>query len=119
MAASRYREDPQKRRVRRLAWIERTRDLLRSRYNHRCSYPGCGSFFKLEFAHVKPTGLCSRGRGRIERLLDVLKNPDCYTLMCKYCHKKYDSEQWKRRQQELEARIAAAVESAYREEVPF
>ncbi len=46
----------------------------------------CGSREKLEFAHTKPTALNGRGRGKSRRLLDILKHPDCYTLLCHTCH---------------------------------
>lgn len=44
----------------------------------------------LEFAHIKPTGLCGRGRGLRNRYFDILRNPDCYQLMCSACHKWMD-----------------------------
>ena len=44
----------------------------------------------LEFAHISPTNLNGQGRGSNKRRLDVLKNKDKYTLLCKSCHKKYD-----------------------------
>lgn len=44
----------------------------------------------LEFAHVKPTKLSGQGRGFYARYRDVLKNPDCYRLMCCDCHKRFD-----------------------------
>ena len=46
-------------------------------------YIVCGSIEDLEFAHVKPTELSGRGRGRKERYYDILRNPDSYALVCK------------------------------------
>lgn len=46
----------------------------------------------VEFAHVKPTGLDGPGRGMERRYRDVLKNPDCYRVLCKECHRKADRE---------------------------
>lgn len=50
----------------------------------------------LEFAHVKPTGLCGQGRGLRTRFRDILRNPDCYELLCAKCHRKMDRERWTR-----------------------
>jgi hypothetical protein len=113
------REKRERAYARRQRWIHKLRARLRDRYKSRCNYPGCVSRQKLEFAHLKPTSLFGRSRGRIERLLDVLRNPGCYILMCKYCHRRYDAEQIRARKEELDKRIQAAVESAYKEEVPF
>ena len=41
---------------------------------------------RLEFAHIKPTGLNGRSRGFERRYLDVLRHPDCYMPACKKCH---------------------------------
>ena len=51
----------------------------------------CGDDNDLEFAHIRPTGLNGKGRGYNERVLDVLRNPDAYRLLCKRCHKRFDS----------------------------
>ena len=50
----------------------------------------CGTTSKLEFAHKEETELSGRGRGRKERVYDVIKNPDKYRLLCEDCHKDYD-----------------------------
>lgn len=44
----------------------------------------------LEFAHVRHTGLCGRGRGMTERIMDIRKHPECYLLLGKECHKEVD-----------------------------
>jgi hypothetical protein len=46
----------------------------------------CGHTFKLQFAHLKPTGLSGRGRGKWQRMRDVKKHPDAYRLLCWKCH---------------------------------
>ena len=46
---------------------------------------------KLEFAHIKPTGLNGMGRGKTIRMHDIIKNKDCYALMGQVCHRRYDS----------------------------
>lgn len=40
----------------------------------------------LQFAHIKPTGLSGRGRGLRHRYFDIVRNPDCYALLCNRCH---------------------------------
>ena len=44
----------------------------------------------LEFAHIKPTGLSGRARGRTETLKDIIKNPDSYKRLCYDCHRAFD-----------------------------
>jgi hypothetical protein len=54
---------------------------------------GKGLMFKLEFAHVKPTGLTGlngRGRGQTQRYYDIKNNPDAYELLCNSCHLEFD-----------------------------
>ena len=70
-------------------WIRKKLTELIDIYGGKCMV--CGSEENLEFAHVKPTELSGRGRGRKERYYDVKYNPDCYCLMCEDCHKYYDS----------------------------
>jgi hypothetical protein len=50
-------------------------------------------FYPLEFAHIQETKLKGKGRGRKERIWDVIKNPWCYMLMCKDCHKWFDKSE--------------------------
>lgn len=50
----------------------------------------CGTVSGLEFAHKEPMELDGWGRGRKERVYDVMKNPNKYRLLCKDCHKEYD-----------------------------
>jgi len=69
---------------------ERATAIVAGLWKGRCQK--CGELNDvLEFAHVQPTGLSGMGRGLTERYLDVLKNPECYALMCKPCHKEYDN----------------------------
>jgi hypothetical protein len=58
---------------------KRARDL----FGNRCA---CGATEELQFAHVRPTGLCGMGRGLTHRYLDVLKHPKHYKLECRPCH---------------------------------
>lgn len=50
----------------------------------------CGNEF-LEFAHVKPTRLSGSGRGKINRLIDIKNNRECYLLIGRFCHRLYDN----------------------------
>lgn len=78
-------------------------DELRAHFGGRCERCGAndsgvaywnGPRRPLEFAHVKPTGLCGQGRGLKNRFLDVLRNPDCYRLLCSRCHRLLDMRKW-------------------------
>lgn len=51
----------------------------------------CGSTYRLEFAHIRPTGLVGPGRGYNERVLDVMRNPKSYRLLCHNCHVRLDT----------------------------
>jgi len=71
-------------------WIVEAFNKLRELYGGECAI--CGSKERLEFAHVKPTELEGRGRGRKERYYDISSNPDCYMLLCHWCHREHDDE---------------------------
>ena len=49
-----------------------------------CQWQGCTATAPsaLDFAHLKDTNLNGWGRGRKERLKDVQRHPDAYTLLC-------------------------------------
>ena len=51
----------------------------------------CGSQNNLEFAHLKPTKLKGTGRGLKYRYLDIIRNLNSYTLLCKQCHTEMDN----------------------------
>lgn len=50
----------------------------------------CGWGLQLEFAHLKPTGVNGRGRGRSRRYHDIRAHPECYVLMCHDHHLEFD-----------------------------
>lgn len=50
----------------------------------------CGTSKSLEFAHLEPTKLKGRGRGSHHRRLDVVKNKEKYTVLCRLCHWRFD-----------------------------
>ena len=40
----------------------------------------------LEFAHLKPTRVYGRGRGRCQRYHDIKNHPESYALLCRHHH---------------------------------
>lgn len=71
-------------------------DELRAEFGGRCVDGPAGCRGPLEFAHVKPTGMCGRGRGLIGRYHDIKRNRDCYALRCRRHHRRYDDAHWER-----------------------
>ena len=59
----------------------------------RVSDVACDRRWRLQFAHVKPTPILavSRGRGRADRYHDIKRHPECYRLLCWWCHYQFDS----------------------------
>lgn len=45
---------------------------------------------RLEFAHLRPTGLAGRSRGWERRVADVRNHPFDYALLCPPCHRHFD-----------------------------
>lgn len=60
--------------------------------NKRLAWRPRRRIWNLEFAHVKPTGLSGEGRGLRQRYMDIKRNPECYALLCWFCHKKRDNK---------------------------
>lgn len=71
-------------------WYRSKRRQLIEQFGGRCSRDGCRSRSRLELAHVKPTPLRGRGRGFNDRVLDVLRHPDAYVLLCRRHHLEFD-----------------------------
>lgn len=69
-------------------WIKRAFKKLRKAFGGACRI--CGSTEKLQFAHLEPTNVKGRGRGRKERYYDIKNNPDSYILLCEPCHRTLD-----------------------------
>lgn len=75
--------------------IRKRKDDLIKQFGGKCV--NCGTTENLQFAHIKETNLNGMGRGRKERYYDVLKNPNCYILLCggesgrNGCHEAYDN----------------------------
>lgn len=74
-------------------YLDNLQARLYARYGAKCGAEGCGVFVDLQFAHLKPTGLRGRSRGKRSRLLDVLRNPDSYALFCKFHHELFNGRQ--------------------------
>lgn len=73
-------------------WIRQVFNDLKADRGGKCEIPGCEETEDLEFAHVQPTDLGGRGRGRKERYYDIKNNPDSYRLLCKGHHRDHDDE---------------------------
>lgn len=69
-------------------WIKRRRKRLLEEWGGECLF--CGSKENLQFAHLKETSVKGWGRGRKERIYDVIHNPDSYVLLCCKNHKELD-----------------------------
>jgi hypothetical protein len=77
---------------------------LRAEWGGRCHCSGCDECrrgpegpcarrWRLHFAHVRPTPILAtrRGRGRADRYHDIKRHPECYRLLCCWCHRQFDS----------------------------
>jgi hypothetical protein len=64
---------------------------LREEMGGRCAIESEYCEGQLEFAHISPTTVSGMGRGRKERLYDILRNKECYTLLCHAHHEQYDA----------------------------
>lgn len=74
-------------------WYKKKLIELREVFGNKCSMCPEGespSPEKLGFAHIAPTGLKGVGRGRNNRVLDIMKNMDKYTLLCRKHHAEFD-----------------------------
>lgn len=66
---------------------------LRRRFGGRCvdRDKGLGDCSgRLEFSHLKPTGVQGRGRGRADRYHDILRNVAAFALRCVRHHRRFD-----------------------------
>ena len=70
-------------------WVRRQRRRLIESFGGCCW--ACKTKKNLEFAHKRPTNVKGLGRGSYVRVIDVVKNPKCYVLLCKRCHRRYDA----------------------------
>ena len=72
----------------RKAWFDQKWQELFDEHGGECTL--CPAKTDLEFAHLEPTGLQGRGRGKMKRYYDIKKNPKKYALLCAGCHSKFD-----------------------------
>ena len=75
-------------------WIKERMKKLREERGNVCSMKSeycCG---QLEFAHIAPTTVSGMGRGRKERVYDIIKNPKSYILLCHKHHNEYDANEY-------------------------
>src|SRR5574342_645320 len=79
-------------------WVQEQRQILLERFGACCT--NCGGNYQLEFAHLEPTDITGLGRGSYQRVIDVKRNPDAYTLLCQPCHKEKDGPLWRNRSDE-------------------
>lgn len=80
-------------------YVKRRWSELVDEFGGRCCL--CGSIFDLEFSHLQPTDCVGKGRGKSRRLFDILKNRNCYQLLCMDCHDRNDGRSLRRRQPEI------------------
>ncbi len=66
------------------AWYFQKRQEVIARRGGKCRR--CGGTNRLEFHHRNGTGLRGRGRGRNARILDLIRHPRAYELLCFECH---------------------------------
>lgn len=79
-------------------WIRRKKVELIQFFGSRCNNPLCQIHWNLEplqFAHLKPTEVSGMGRGLHQRVLDINRNRESYTLLCQTCHSKFDDLNYK------------------------
>ena len=72
--------------------VKKLRELLLKAFFNKCWFKNCKKTENLEFAHIKPTTLNGRGRGRWRRTYDVINNPCRYVLLCHEHHRFLDIE---------------------------
>lgn len=71
-------------------WHRQEMERLRHERGYRCQF--CPSVYvKLEWAHLRPTGLRGEGRGSNHRALDIKRHPERYVLLCVPCHRGLDA----------------------------
>lgn len=62
-------------------WTRQKRQELIKEFGGKCCI--CGTTEKLEFAHKQPTEIKGEGRGKYQRIKDILTHKESYALTCK------------------------------------
>ena len=73
------------------AYLRRLKAKAISLFGDACEH--CGATeddTRLEFAHLRRTGLNGQGRGMVARYRDIIRNRDAYARLCVGCHRDYD-----------------------------
>jgi len=73
--------------------LNRLQQVLIEKLGGKCRGENCNKRTKLDFAHVKITKLCGEsGRGKSRRMYDIKKHLTSYILLCKPCHRAFDTK---------------------------
>jgi hypothetical protein len=75
-------------------WIKERMKKLRIERGNECVMKSEYCEGQLEFAHIAPTTISGMGRGRKERVYDIIRNPKSYTLLCRKHHLEYDANEY-------------------------
>ena len=73
-------------------YAHKVMEIEKARRGGKCQVNKCKSKKALEFHHVQETGLKGRGRGLMNRALDIKKHPGSYILVCRKHHEKLHPE---------------------------
>lgn len=88
-------------------WCNKWLNFFRSAFDFKCTF--CGKQFDetgLDFIHVKPTPIAGHNaRGKSSRVKDIREHQDCYTIGCKWCHKRYDNPIDKSAKADMQAKV--------------
>jgi len=87
-------------------WIKTRIEKLRKEFGGKCVMASEYCEGELEFAHISPTTLSGMGRGRKERIYDIMRHKECYTLLCHRHHEEYDSNGF-----DLPERVKESIEN--------
>lgn len=80
-------------------YYRKKREELVKKFGGCCRYCGrkewmvnikTGNNILLEFAHKVGHRISGNNRGRNQRILEVLRHPEWFLLLCHSCHLKYD-----------------------------
>ncbi len=64
-------------------------------FGGKCMGEECEKTINLQLAHAVPTELSKKknhARSSLERLIDVIENPESFILLCQSCHVEFDGK---------------------------